>query len=272
MITLSFFAVPELLSVIGMDYHEWASPVPYYFFWSNFYILKYGFPYSPVLAVLWSVSVEEQFYIGWPWLLRLFKKQRIILFLLIILFSIGAREYFNDNGKQLFFNTLCIMSDFAIGAFIASMAVNRNAWFLRMKKLSRPIVILFYAVILTMVLFYHPLFDSAIATTVERLVLGIAFGWVIFDQAFSENRAFNFQKIPGFMWLGKRTYGLYCFHEVGIIVSIKLLTALHSISTPLQYALLMPLLAFMITVFLAALSYRYFEKPFLDWKNRYTVV
>ena len=271
-VTTSFFVIPPLLNFLGKDYHETANPLAYYLFWGNFYILKYGYPYSPILAVLWSVSVEEQFYIGWPWLIRLFKKNRGLLFLIVIVISIGFRIYFRDDGKELFFNTLCIMSDFAIGAFIASMAINQTPLFLWLKKFSRWKIILLYVIIVLMVAFYHPLFDSTLATVFERLILGIGFGWVILDQVYSENRFFNLHRIPGFVWLGKRTFGLYCFHEVGIISAIKILKEVNCIHSPFQYSVLMPLIAFSITVGLAALSYRYFEKIFLDWKHKFEVV
>lgn len=272
MITVSFFVIPPVMHGLGHDYHETANPWAYYLFWGNFYILKYGFPYSPIIGVLWSVSVEEQFYIGWPWLIRLFRKNRWVLFALIILISTGFRIYFREDGKELFFNTACIMSDFAIGAFIASIAVNEDSIFLRLKKLSRSAIISIYVVIILMLTFYHPLFNSHVATVLERFILGVAFGWVIFDQAYSEQRVFNLARLPGLVWLGKRTYGLYCFHEVGIISAIKFLKAMHFIQSPFQYAVVMPLLAFAITVALTALSYRFFEKPFLDWKKKFEVV
>jgi peptidoglycan/LPS O-acetylase OafA/YrhL len=123
-----------------------------------------------------------------------------------------------------------------------------------------------------MIVFYHPLFDSTFATVMERLILGIGFGWIILDQAYSENRSFNLHRIPGFVWLGKRTYGLYCFHEVGILSAIKILKTMDCIHSPFQYAVLMPLIAFSITVALAALSYRFYEKIFLDWKEKFEVV
>ncbi|HYV91699.1 MAG TPA: acyltransferase [Chitinophagales bacterium] len=271
-ITISFFVIPPLMNFFGNDFHETANPLAYYLFWGNFYILKYGYPYSPILAVLWSVSVEEQFYIGWPWLIRLFRKNRWMLFVIVILISISFRIYFRNDGKELFFNTLCIMSDFAIGAFIASIAVNETPFFLRLKKLSRRMIIPIYIIILLMIIFYHPLFDSTFATVIERLILGIGFGWVILDQAYSENRPFNLHRIPGFVWLGKRTYGLYCFHEVGIISAIKIMKAMNCIHSPFQYSVLMPIIAFSITVVLAALSYRFFEKIFLDWKAKFEVV
>ncbi|MFI5135968.1 MAG: acyltransferase family protein, partial [Chitinophagales bacterium] len=132
-----FLVIPALMHLFGRDYHETANPVAYIFFWSNFYIIKYGFPYSPVLAVLWTISVEEQFYIVMPWLMKFFKRWRMHVLIIVILISTGFRIYYRDNGTVLFFNTFCIMSDFAVGALIALFAVNEHPLFIRWKSTSR---------------------------------------------------------------------------------------------------------------------------------------
>ncbi|MFI5136163.1 MAG: acyltransferase family protein, partial [Chitinophagales bacterium] len=253
----------------GYNYHETASPWAYIFFWSNFYIVKYGFPYSPVLAVLWTVSVEEQFYIVMPWLMKFFKKWRVQILVIIILISIGFRIYYRNDGFTMFFHTLCIMSDFAVGALIAWLAVNEHALFFKWKSVPRKISFIVYLAVLIMIVFYHPIFDSTVATIAERLILGVGFGYVIFDQAFGERKVFEMSHIPGFIWLGKRAYGIYCFHQFGILASIKILRAIHLIQSPIDYLVLLPVLSFVLTVIMAALSYRFFERPFMNWKEKF---
>jgi peptidoglycan/LPS O-acetylase OafA/YrhL len=255
--------------MLGKKYQETANPFSFYFFWSNFSILNNGFPYSPVLAVLWTVSVEEQFYICWPWLMKLFKRNRATLFSLLIILSIAFRIYYRNDGVTLFFNSFCIMSDFAIGAWLAMISSEEYKIFNGLKRMPRSLIVVCYLVIISCIIFYHPVFNSTIATVFERLILGIGFGIIILDQVFCENRIFNLSQIPGAQWLGKRAYGFYCFHQVGILVSIKILTALEFIRQPFQYAFIMPVLAFIITVLMAALSYGFFEKYFLNLKRKF---
>lgn len=269
MVIAFLFIVPAVLQAVGYAYYETANPWSYFLFWNNFAMLSDGFPYSPVLAILWTVSVEEQFYVVMPWLMKLFRKQRVTVFLAVICISIAFRIHFRHEGVALFFHTLCIMSDFAVGAFVAWLAVNEHPWFLRWKKIPRVLNIGIYVLTLVMVLFYHPIFDSTLATIAERMILGIAFGHIIFDQAFAENKAFNLSSIPGFVWLGKRAFGLYCFHQVGLLASVHLFQAMGWVTSPLQYLLLLPLSAFVITVWIAALSYRFFERPFLNLKQKF---
>jgi peptidoglycan/LPS O-acetylase OafA/YrhL len=222
-----------------------------------------------VLAVLWTISVEEQFYVVMPWLMKFFKRWRVHVLIVVILISTGFRIYYRDEGTILFFNTFCIMSDFAVGALIAWMAVNEHSIFLKCKKTSRKTNAIIYLVVLLTVVFYHPIFDTTIATISERLILGIGFGYLIFDQAFGENKVFDMSRIPGFVWLGKRAYGLYCFHQIGIIISTKILIAIQLMHSPLHYLLILPVMAFILTVTIASVSYRFFERPFLDWKKKF---
>lgn len=269
MAALFLFAVPFIMQALGNEYRETANPWSYFLFWNNFAVLANGFAYSPVLAVLWTVSVEEQFYVVMPWLMKWFKKWRVHVFAVIVLVCLAARIYYRDEGQVLFFHTLCIMSDFAVGAFLAWLAVTEHPLFLKWKKIPRAWNMGIYLLLLVMVAFYHPLFDSTIATISERLILGLAFGHVIFDQAFGENKAIELGKFPGLVWLGKRAFGLYCFHQIGILACVHLFGALHWLQQPWQYLIMLPLLSFIITVLLAALSYRYFERPFLDWKKKF---
>ena len=45
---------------------ETANPLSYLLFFANFDLIHHGLPDASVLGVLWSISVEEQFYILWP--------------------------------------------------------------------------------------------------------------------------------------------------------------------------------------------------------------
>lgn len=55
---------------------SWAHHWYYYFFLMNF-VLAFHIPHPPSLDILWSLAVEEQFYLLWPLILYFFSEQAI---------------------------------------------------------------------------------------------------------------------------------------------------------------------------------------------------
>ena len=49
----------------------------------------------PFMAILWSISVEEQFYAFWPWIARYIPRRRIVVIpiVMIAVACISARDY-----------------------------------------------------------------------------------------------------------------------------------------------------------------------------------
>lgn len=75
-------------------------------------------------------------------------------------------------------------------------------------------------------------------------------------------------------YLGRISYGLYVFHWMILLGTQKVGTVLVSHHhVPLAVALgLRMIVAFLLTVILAALSYRFFEAPILRYKKRFEVI
>ena len=65
--------------------NETANAWYYIGFISNFDYIHKGLPDAPGLGVLWSVAIEEQFYLAWPVILSLFPLKRFWIPLVCIL-------------------------------------------------------------------------------------------------------------------------------------------------------------------------------------------
>src|SRR5690606_25507807 len=84
------------------------------------------------LTVLWSVSIEEQFYIGWAIILGVFalnsRKHFPSFFILVIITSITFRLAFIDDPRIIYYHTLSVISDMALGGLLAHSVIFRNPY------------------------------------------------------------------------------------------------------------------------------------------------
>ena len=67
-------------------------------------------------------------------------------------------------------------------------------------------------------------------------------------------------------YLGKESYGIYVFHAAAIGLTIWLVAL-----SGLPLWLVLPF-ALLLTVAMAAISYRFLERPFLAWKERFAKI
>jgi peptidoglycan/LPS O-acetylase OafA/YrhL len=274
MVAICFLGFPLLKSLLGEPYEETTPVWPFLSFTGNFYMLNHGFPYLPALSVLWSVSVEEQFYLVWPWLLWLFDKKKLVLVgsLLLTFFLFTSYAFSKTN---VFFHTLFMTGDIAVGALFAFLSYRPESnVFRRLAHLSKWQIGGGYLAFGGCILFYHVLFENPFLEAwlnlcLERLSLGLFLGFFIFEQNYCLYSPFKLGRLKRLSYLGLISYGLFCFHEVGLLLANKLLERFDW-SNPLLAELgLKPLLAFALVVPLSILSYHLFEKPILSLKFKF---
>jgi peptidoglycan/LPS O-acetylase OafA/YrhL len=112
-----FLVFPYLKVLLGQVPTETADFKLYLFFMGNFNTIWNGQPDATELAVLWSIAVEEQFYLIWPVILYFVPvKKYWIVFISFILGSLLFRT-FNDDPVIYYFHTLSCISDMAVGGF-----------------------------------------------------------------------------------------------------------------------------------------------------------
>lgn len=244
----------------------------YLSFTGNFHSLYQGTPYSPALANLWTLGVEEQFYILWP-LLLLFANKRNVLWLcaIIILQSLVFRYIHLHQSTTLYFHTLSISSDFALGALGAWVSVYQSNqtqdFFQKISSFSW----LIYPLIILSILLYNELFTSPLLILVERILFAALFLFIILEQIYAKEHRLKAGRHHCLNYLGKISYGLYMYHAFGLQLSYKIFQYKDYIFSPWVYMFFYPLLALGITVIVAHFSYQFFEKRFLMLKQRFSV-
>lgn len=268
-----FFIFPILKQFFGQIPNETASIGYYLLFLNNFDFINKGLPDASVLGVLWSVAIEEQFYLIWPVILYLLPiKKYWIAFTAVIGISLIYRAC-NDFPLLHEHHTFSCMGDLAIGAFGAWLVSEKDFLRIYIQRFKRRHILAIYFLFLLMFFFRDDLFQTNYFVRIfERSMLSVLILAIILEQNYSENSFFKFSRFKILSKLGVISYGLYCFHFIGILIAINLTKKMHLNEQLWEVLIIDTTIALIITILISYISYRFFEKPFLNLKNRFSTI
>jgi peptidoglycan/LPS O-acetylase OafA/YrhL len=233
------------------------------------------------IAHLWSLSVEEQFYLFFPFLIFYFnhanKLRLIIVMIAIGLLSRMVLAYFNAPINSLYMFTTACFDSFGIGALLAYSILFKLD--LLKKILNNNFLFITSIVLFVGVTAYGRNFISNYGecrTVFERFFFSIACFWIIGKAVVFEYKGwlkiFLEQKI--IVYLGKISYGLYLFHPfVEKIINtmsnrfkpfnqfFSTITGEHMIFRAGFYGI--------ASIVVAAISWKVIEKPINELKNKF---
>ncbi len=255
------------IAVVGFPVIEGSTIFYYIFFAANIpYILGIGIP---IIVHLWSIGVEEQFYLIWPWVVK-FSSKKIILIILIAIFAIlllklYARFGTEAGNQSILYRTINItrFHCMLIGALGAVLFKNNNRLF---NKIFTSLVaqILSWLALFLITINHFPVYRIIAHEFVAIIALCLIMG-----QVGSKKKLINLEK-RGWDFLGKISYGIYVYHPIVILLWAKFLNIFEFQSWVKIIFIYTGVLGF--TIFISHLSYSYFEKRFLRLKDRYTTI
>jgi peptidoglycan/LPS O-acetylase OafA/YrhL len=236
---------------------------PMLLFYGNFWLMFNNF-FSPA-GILWSVSVEEQFYLFSPLATRFTTRRGLItLASILIVIAMVARFVLVKSAivtpYALWFCTLTRLDPIATGILVCLLLggrvpsirfVARVALFLIGAICLCTAAVGFHGIdkdlSLTDTIFAYPVADiGALAIFLSFLGAQIVWGPLIY--------------------LGQISYGLYVYHLFALdAAKVWLLHFMGECPFWLRAAIALP-----ITIGLAAVSYAWVEKPFLRLKERFS--
>jgi peptidoglycan/LPS O-acetylase OafA/YrhL len=248
----------------------------YWFFLGNWDCVWHDWHHSPA-GPLWSISVEEQFYLAWPLLLVAVKPKRILPLAAAIL--IGANVYRLLHGPsgfvQQWANTFYHVDPIAWGVIAAYFA---HANLLNLSMLLRSVLLLTGAAVIPGYFFCHgfaSFFDGN-----DRLIYPLSsICCVLIVVSLYDLKAVPWgnQFMKAWSYLGRISYGLYVFHMLALTWFILQLYGhgfYHGEIIPMfasiKFAAFGAILG--LTILLAWASYTFLEKPFLTLKKKYTYI
>jgi peptidoglycan/LPS O-acetylase OafA/YrhL len=265
-----FVIFPLLKSWFGQVPHETADPVLCSLFLNNINHIKNGLPDSSSLAVLWSVAIEEQFYLFWPLLFfRTPIKYYPWIISGIIVFSTAYRFLF--YGSVLIdYHTFGVIADMGIGGLGAYLSIYNKRFQNGIAALPKAFIVLLYSLLFVFLCFKKEIFSTSFMIILKPVILSVLFILVILEQNFCANSLFKVGRWKLISRLGKYTYGLYCLHGIAILVCATLLHKFLPYGNSWQIWLLELPASLLLSIGMSWFSFTYFESPFLKLKSRFS--
>ena len=247
-----------------------------YFF--NFWPANGYYNISPYLKVghLWSLAVEEQFYLVWPiviWLIpnrtKLVRFSWTIVALAFVARLMWPLLHFSAP-EFVYQNTLFRGDAIMLGAILALYQRHPNADLARLRRPAAVVLVAASTVLIVRALCVGQAmpFDAFGVAIVLPLLscMGAACLVLCLNPG---TWIFRVSTWPWAVALGKRTYGLYLFHQLFVpyFLAHVIPSLSHLLGRGFGRAAAM-LLAFALTWLLSELGYRFVEQPAIRYKSR----
>ncbi len=236
-------------------------------------------PYGDkILLHTWSLAVEEQFYLLWPITILLIRRPKILLAIATVaLVLTGITRYIVWSYKieDLAYGSLYTFTridGLCIGCMLA-LLMRINPGFL--KKYTTAIVLLMAAINFG---FYfinnQQSFTLPYLAFVGYTTFAVLFGLLVHEVVSGESKLIQFLFDNGILkFFGKISYGLYVYHWPVYILLFSFFRDFFLININISYRMAETGSGILVTAaatLLSVISYRYFEKPFLKLKTKYS--
>jgi len=248
----------------------------YLTFTQNFWMAnteKFG---SMMLAITWSLAIEEQFYITLPFIIRLLtgtQVTKVVRFGIYLapLIRLGLGFLFHHNWIALFVLMPCRMDALLLGVLAAIMMRDE-----RQKRWiqSKYVGVLACALALGMAAFtiLTPTPDNPVMQSFGYTLVALFYTSVlVYAVTRTDSVLSRLLRLKWLGWLGGLAYGVYLIHQT---VNGLLFGLVWKREPFIEggFSLLTTLAAIVLTLMVAQLSWRYFEAPLIKtFRSEYRV-
>lgn len=229
------------------------------------------------LGHLWSLAVEEQFYLIWPWLILFAPRKWLIPSMLLIIsiapayrfyayqnfpFDIGAMDF---KAATL---TLASLDSLGIGALVALLWRSNIQKEVLQKYLSRLVLPTGLLLYIATIVLYHYRIKPSVFFTLADLATAMIFAWLVSSSGMGFSGVTGrLLLFPPLIYLGRISYGIYLYHY---FMPLILTPIFNYFQIPYQVpGLLNFVLSSLLTLGIASLSWRFIEAPINNLKNHF---
>jgi peptidoglycan/LPS O-acetylase OafA/YrhL len=216
------------------------------------------------MSHIWSIGVEEQFYVAWPWVARnklnilkacigILILKFVLVLIIPFLYVDGAMKVFNELRFEC-------MAVGALGAYAYCEGSPRLSWCYH--PAAQLLALATLVVMAGRHIAVNPYAATGTAVAFIVLILNVA----------TNPRSLVKLDHPVLERLGQISYGLYLYHFPLLFVLLQLAGHFGLSTNTFVYPTALFIATLAGTWLVAEVSYRWFEKPFLDLKERFTIV
>ena len=283
-LALFFGVVPLVLTLLnrGHEIGGLVKPSSQPFAW--LYILNWRvglFSFDSVPSYIhhfWTLSIEEQFYLVWPFIVRTVKPPRLMVVCLTLIGgSFLLRVIFQSLQMQdaSYALTPCRLDSLAIGGIIALASRNSHYWGI-VKKAALPLtMVTFGALIVLIGVQKNVSFLDFWMGTVGISLWGLFFGGVLV-LALDVKEGSMLHRVASarlLQFFGKYSYGLYVFHQPLILalagVGLNSDNLVRILGSKALAVVAVNSIVVFLMILVALASWHLLEKHFLKLKDRF---
>lgn len=275
------FAFPTIMNSMGLEWKT-VSNNSFLYYIAILPNISYLFFDTGKLFHLWSIGVEEQFYLVWAPLVKWFNNNIVLLCVSVIFFKLIMLVVLNanSNNSEIINNIYLFINQFKIeqmcigglGAYFAFKNTKEVSTFILFKRYSQ---ILIYLILIFFLTTNLEILENSFLREIYILlfiklgffIIPLLFLYVILNLSLNKKSLVNLEN-KVFKFLGEISYGFYVYHFLSVIVTIFILSKLNLIVGTIPYAFLFYLVAISLNVLVSWMSNKFFEKPIIKFGRR----
>lgn len=211
---------------------------------------------SENVSIVWSVAIEEQFYLFWPLLFTVFIKNKKVLIGLCFVVYLGSSLFILNNRYPInYYHTYANLNYLMVGC-IGALFYNRYQFQVEKSIIMKKHFLSLGILVLIFFVWFKPVGTIFIQPFLYLYI-------ILFLVINNNDKGSKLAKY------GKYTYGMYMYHPL-FLMTFRLVFDAFSIDYKGDGWLnsLIGILALVFTVAFSILSYEFVEKRFLKYKNK----